>query len=117
LIPEFQSGQILWINAGVALLNVAGGKAGQTFFDECPSNAAMSKITCDGEMVQISATAIVTTEHGSHHAAALPSQQAQAIVPLQVGFDSPSRIRFAQTHIFRGLPESQDFVVVGDGHL
>ena len=101
----------------MALLNAAGGKAGQTFFDECQSNAAMSKITRDGEMVQISATAIVTTKHGSRQPAALPSQQAQSVVPLQVGVDSLSRIRFAQTHIFRGLPESQDFVVVGDGHL
>jgi hypothetical protein len=117
LLPEFQAGLIFGINPGVSLVNALSCRAGQTLFDELPTDAAMTKVAGNRQMVQIRAAAVVPAKHGPHQSAVLPHDDAQAGIVFQVGRRSFSRISVGQTDTRRVLPQRKNFVVVVHRHL
>ncbi len=101
----------------MGLLDALGGDTVQALFDQSATDAPMTHIDGNRQMVQIRAAAVMSAEDGSNQSAAPPRHDTQTGIVRQISRGSLTRISVTQTDAGGAFPEGEDFVVIGDRHL
>src|SRR5579859_1076078 len=112
--PEFHAGCIVGEDEDVAFLNAGLAEFRQTGMDQLPTNALLTVPPGHRQMMQITAPAIVTAEHGANEATVLFSNKTETRIASQIRRDGRTRVGFVQPHTLSPPPQCEDGIVVFD---
>src|SRR2546421_11574644 len=71
---------------------------------------------CDGQMMKVTAPAIMPAEHGADKLRAVSRYKAHSRIALEVARHVWPGIRFIQAHSLGLAPQSVNFIEIIDGH-
>jgi len=70
----------------------------------------------DGQMMQVTAAAIVSGQHRADDFAVMTRDEAQPRIAFQITGDATAAVGFAEAQSFGLLPQAKNGRVIGDGH-
>ncbi len=112
--PEGTAGGVGGVEENAAFLDTVPAEARERFVDQPAAEAPPAVRGNDGQVVEISAPAVMPAKDGADDAAVFVQRdEAQAGIAHQKGGDRLPRIGFIQTDAGAGAPQRDDGVIVG----
>ena len=116
-LPEPFTLVIIRKEENVALADPLRAQSFETLFNQAPAQAAASMLPGHGEVVHITATAIVSAEHRAHQCSfRVACNKTQTFVPPQVFLEFRSGIRLVQPNALCVSPEMKHLIEIADDH-
>jgi hypothetical protein len=112
--PKLHTRRVVREDEDVAPLNAGLSEFRQTGIYELPADAATPVTFQHRQMMQVTAPAVVTAQHGADDSAILFRNKAEARVAPQKRRYGRARVGFVQPHALGALPKGDDCIVIFD---